>query len=429
MGMARWLVGMGMGLVLPALALAAEGLPPSVQQALNQARIPAGQVAVAIQPLDGRAPLLQHNVSQPLNPASVMKLVTTYAGLKLLGPAATWKTGAWSDGEVSSDGRLDAPLYLRGSGDPKLVLEHFTALLRQLRVRGLRELNGDLVLDRSAFALPGEDPGNFDARPMRPYNIGPDALLINFRAINLNLRPENGQVRVLNDTPAEGLRLDNRLNLTQEECGDWKDKLGLRLREEGRGAWRLELTGNFSSQCGEKVFNLAPLGADAQVESLFRALWGEQGGSFRGRVRSGVMPVGVRLLAQTESPTLVEVIRDINKYSNNVMARQLFLALDEQQPATLESARRRVKTWLLSRSSQFADVELDNGSGLSRRERISAQSLIRLLQLAWNDPLMPEFIASLPIVGVDGTMQKRLVDSAAGGQGHIKTGTLEGVKT
>jgi D-alanyl-D-alanine carboxypeptidase/D-alanyl-D-alanine-endopeptidase (penicillin-binding protein 4) len=113
-----------------------------------------------------------------------MKLLTTYAGLEMLGPAHTWRTEALAEAGPA-DGRLDGNLYLRGSGDPKLGLEQFWLLLRQLRARGLSEIGGDLVLDRSAFALPPHDPGEFDNEPLRPYNAGPDALLVNFKSVRL----------------------------------------------------------------------------------------------------------------------------------------------------------------------------------------------------------------------------------------------------
>jgi len=147
-------------------------------------------------------------------------------------------------------------------------------------------------------------------------------------------------------------------------------------------------------------------------------------------VRGGAVPAGARLVASHESPPLADTVRDINKYSNNVMARQVYLTLgNDTAPATAERARQRVGDWLNLRGLRFAELEIENGSGLSRRERISADSLNRLLLDAWKNPVMPEFVSSLPIVGIDGTMKKRLNGSDATGRAHIKTGTLDGVKT
>lgn len=414
--------------LLAALPASADGLPAPVLAALEAARIPAANVAVVVQPVDGPAPLLAHNARQPMNPASVMKLLTTYAALDLLGPAYTWKTAALAD-EPPAAGTLAGNLYLKGSGDPKFALEHLWALLRQLRVRGVERIAGDVVLDRAAFALPAME-GSFDDQPMRPYNVGPDALLVNFRALRFTLLGGDGRVQLLQETPSDGLAIDNRLQLSEGQCGDdWKDRIAIRLLQGIAGS-RLEFSGSYADKCGERVLSLAPLPADAQVDGLFRALWRELGGTLGGEVRSGVAPAGARLLAEQESPPLADVVRDINKFSNNVMARQLYLTLGNGGGTdSAERARQRIGDWLAGRGLAFPELVLENGSGLSRRERISAQSLNRLLLDAWNSAVMPELVSSLPVAGIDGTMKKRLADSGARGRAHIKTGTLDGVKT
>ena len=418
-----------LGGLLLAFGAQAEGLPPNVLNALKAAQIPAANVAVVVQPVDTNQPLVAHNTAQAMNPASVMKLVTTYAALDLLGPAYTWKTGVWIE-SAAVNGVLEGNLYLKGSGDPRFAIEHLAALLRQLRVRGIEHIHGDIVLDRTVFNVPAIDPGAFDDKPMRPYNVGPDGLLLNFRALRFTLLPENGKPRLLMETPSDGLRVDNQLRTTEGACGsNWKDQLSIRLIPESRGK-RLEFSGSYAEQCGEKSLHLSPLDADAQTSGLIRALWKELGGSLDGQVRAGATPAGSRLLAQHESAPLADAVRDINKFSNNVMARQVFLTLGNSgAPASAERARQRISDWLTSRKLQFGELVLDNGSGLSRVERISAGSLNRLLLDAWKNPVMPEFISSLPIVGIDGTMKKRLKESDASGRAHIKTGTLDGVKT
>jgi D-alanyl-D-alanine carboxypeptidase/D-alanyl-D-alanine-endopeptidase (penicillin-binding protein 4) len=413
-------------LTLPALA---GGLPPNVLQALKAAQIPAASVAIVVQPVDTAQPLVAHNAARAMNPASVMKLVTTYAALDLLGPAWTWKTTAWVD-TAAVNGVLSGNLYLKGSGDPRFAIEHLWGLLRQLRVRGIQQINGDVVLDRTVFDVPAIDPGAFDDKPMRPYNVGPDGLLINLRALRFTLLADNGKPRLLMETPSDGLRVDNQLRAGEGGCGsNWKDFISIRLIPENNGN-RLEFTGTYSPMCGEKALNLAPLPADGQAGGLIRALWKELGGTLGGQVRGGSVPVGSRLIATHESPPLADTVRDINKYSNNVMARQVYLTLgNESAPATAERARQRIADWLNARGLRFAELEIENGSGLSRSERISADSLNRLLLDAWKNPVMPEFVSSLPIVGIDGTMKKRLNGSEATGRAHIKTGTLDSVKT
>ena len=405
-------------------ATAAAPLPAAVGTALAEAGIARHNVAIVVQPVDGASPLLSHNARQAMNPASAMKLVTTFAALELLGPAFTWKTEALSEA-ATNDGRLAGNLYLRGSGDPRLALEQFWLLLRQLRARGVAEIAGDLILDRSAFALPPHDPAAFDNEPLRPYNAGPDALLINLNSLRLTLQadPAQKRVAVIAETPSDALRIANRLQLSDDTCGDWREKFKATVNGE-----TIELQGNFPAACGDKALHLAPWPADVQVERLFRALWRELGGTLSGQVHAGTTPAGARTIAAQDSPALGEVVRDINKYSNNVMARQLFLSLAGDRPATPEAARRRIANWLDGQGLKLPELVLDNGSGLSRGERISADGLSQLLLAAWKSPVMPELMSSLPLAGVDGTLKKRLGDSAASGRAHLKTGYLEGVR-
>lgn len=419
------------------LVAQADGLPPEVLGALRVAKIPAANVAVVVQPIDSGMPLIAHHAGQAMNPASTMKLVTTYAALDLLGPAWTWQTTAWVDA-LPRNGRLAGNLYLKGSGDPHFAIEDLWSLLRQLRVRGITHIAGDVVLDRTVFTVPSIDPGAFDDKPMRPYNVGPDGLLINFRAIRFTLQADQGSPRLLMETPSEGLRIDNQLRASNGACsGNWKDLISVRLIPENAGN-RLEFSGTYATQCGEKTLNLSPLPADAQADGLIRSLWRELGGTLGGQVRNGAIADGKQQIASHTSAPLADTVRDINKFSNNVMARQLFLTLGNAAagdattagaaPANAERARQHITDWLNRRGLRFAELDMENGSGLSRQGRISAGSLGRLLLDAWNNPLMPEFVSSLPIVGIDGTMKKRLTSTEASGRAHIKTGTLDGVK-
>ena len=416
-----------------ALHASASDLPAPVAQALKQAGIPQAATAAWVAEVDAARPRLAVNARAALNPASTMKLVTTYAALDLLGPAYVWKTEAFASGTLN-DGVLTGDLHLRGGGDPKLTYDQFGRLLRQIRARGIREIRGDLVLDRSAFAISAADPARFDAQPMRPYNVAPDALLVNFKAVTLQLIPDPASKKLIVATEPAPTNLDliNQVKLGNGNgCGDWKEKLRADTFSHGTTT-RLVLTGVFPQNCGEQRWNIAVMEHPQFVLGVFLQLWAELGGSLTGGVRDGTVPADARAVAVLPSPTLAEVVRDINKFSNNVMARQLFLTLGMEagrRPASAEDADAAIRSWLDARGLGIPELVLENGSGLSRRERISAEGLGRVLQAAWRSSVMPELMASLPVTATDGTMKKRLKQNGVAGQAHIKTGSLEGVRS
>lgn len=413
-------------LLLAAFGLVAQAtephtLPAPVAQALKAAGIPAQSVAIVVRPIENEKAMLRHRGDAAMNPASLMKLVTTTAALELLGPATTWRTEVLADALPDGNGVLAGDLYLRGSGDPKLTYDRLWLLLRELRARGVREIRGDLVIDRTAFAPTDHDPAAFDGKLLRPYNVGPDALLFNFATLHLTLVPDGPSVRVLAEPLPAGFDVVNRLQLNDKAgCGEWRERLDAQLTPT-----RLTLSGAFPRGCGEKRWHLAGLPNALLLHGVFTRLWRELGGEFSGAWRERATPASAIALATSESPTLGELVRDINKFSNNVMARQVFLTLGAGTTAAADQA---IRAWLARKGLDFPELVLDNGSGLSRRERISADHLARLLAVTWASPIMPELISSLPIVAVDGTAKKRYNGVSYAGQAHLKTGSLEGVR-
>jgi D-alanyl-D-alanine carboxypeptidase/D-alanyl-D-alanine-endopeptidase (penicillin-binding protein 4) len=398
-------------------------LPRAVDAALARHGVPRDAMVAWVQDVDAARPRLAWQADKPVNPASLMKLVTTYAGLDLLGPAFTWSTPVWLQGTIAG-GVLDGDVVIKGTGDPQLVLERIWLLLRRIEQAGVREIRGDIVLDRSAF-VPGEvNPADFDGEPLRPYNAGADALLLNYRAVLLTFTPDpaRGIATIGVDPPLAGVRVDPTVPLAAGPCEDWRAT----LKAEFADPSSMSLAGAFPVACGEKVWPVAYADPKSYNARALAGLWAEQGGRLSGVVRDGPAPSGTPSF-ELRSPTLADVVREINKLSNNVMAQQLFLTLGATQrnAGTPEGAREVLREWLRGRVGDAASVAtISNGSGLSRDSRLSALLLGRLLQSAWESAVMPELMSSLPVAGVDGTL---LRSKGVPGRAHLKTGSLRDV--
>jgi len=403
----------------------ASNLPDSVLDALKRAHIPLGSVSVVVQEKRANRPTISVNGDVPMNPASTMKLLTTLSALETLGPAYRWKTEAYLDGKLDK-GVLLGNLVFKGYGDPKFTIEQFWLWLHELRQRGLREIHGDIVLDHSFFAPLSHDPAEFDNDPTRAYNVGPDALLLNFNALHLRLIPNEKITAALLEPDLASYTVNNHIVTSEQLACHGSDAYTVHLDEHS-----IVLEGAIPMNCGEvdDYFSLLP--HDDYFFAVFRALWQELGGTLQGKVREGMVPAGQAAFATHDSTQLSEVIRDINKFSNNTMARQLFLTMGalDGQPADIEHSSATVQQWLTKQQLHFPELVLENGAGLSRKERISAQHLAAVLQLATRSLYSAELEASLPILGLDGTVKKRFKDSEMTGHAHLKTGTLEGVKS
>jgi D-alanyl-D-alanine carboxypeptidase/D-alanyl-D-alanine-endopeptidase (penicillin-binding protein 4) len=413
-------------LLAPWLALAREP-PKPVRDALRQAGIPLESVSVVVQGIEGSPIPVSHRAAEPMNPASVMKLVTSYAALDLLGPAFTFRTDFLVTGEVKG-GVLDGDLVIRGGGDPKLTYERLWRAAHQLRSRGVREIRGDVLLDRSYFSPVPHDAARFDNEPRRAYNVGPDALLVNFNAVEFRFIPGEDGVRVTGEPDFPNVEIASRIKLTREACASWRRNLRYDFEENGLVAL-VVFSGSYSADCGERTWPLAVFDAGRFFEASFRWLWSESGGVLRGKLRMAPTPPEARLVYRHESEPLAVLVRDMNKFSNNVMARHVFLALSAERgaPGDAAASERILREWLAARGIDDRDLAIENGSGLSRDERASAAFIASVLRSAWSSGVMPELAASFPVFAVDGTLKTRRAGAA--GHAHLKGGTLTGVQS
>ena len=408
-------------------AAGAQALPPELEQAWRGARLQQGDVSLVVQEIGGPR-LIELNPAVPRNPASVMKMVTTWAALSGLGPEYTWRTELLAEGgaRIDAQGGLRGPLYIKAAGDPLLTHEELWHLLRELRLRGVKNLS-EVVVDRSVFGQVAIDPNEFDAAGDRPYNASPDAMMVGLGAARLLFMPDTvGRKWIpVIDPPLPGVRVQGEVKYSDAVCSG-SPSVSAQARQVGAETL-VEVAGTAAGSCGEfSVYRLVQSQHD-YFSSLFRQLWRDLGGTLAKGVREGRVPGNARVLAWSDSETLADTIREINKQSNNVMARTLLLTLGAEKtgrPATPAGGARAVMAILAEQGVDTRGWQIDNGSGLSRNGRLTAGGLAGMLDAAWRSPLMPEFVSSLAISGVDGTMRRRLRQDEVRGMAHLKTGTL-----
>lgn len=406
----------------------ADALPPPVQRALDARSVPADTLSVVVQDLEDGELLVEWHADESRNPGSTIKLVTTLVALDVLGPAFTWNTDVFALGEIEA-GKLRGDLLIRGGGDPFLVTERVWQLIRKLRQAGIDEIDGDLLIDDSLFLVEDRDPGTFDGQPLRAYNVAPNALLMNLKVVRYWFEPQHdaNAVRIWLDPQLENLALENRLTLRPGRCRGYQRGIAISANET---VDRVTFTGAFPAGCELYAMDRTALSHNAYAYGLFTSLWRETGGRIDGGWGNARTPEDAEPLLTFPSLPLNTIIERINKYSNNVMARQLLFTLSAEvlgAPGTESGGRKVISDWLQQKGLASASVELDNGAGLSRAARITATDLAGLLTYAWRQPYMPEYVSSLSLAGLDGTLRRRFADNSLHGRAHMKTGSLDHV--
>lgn len=450
-------------------------LPMTLQATARRWKVDPSQVTAVVIPLDrvnmkidetagDPMPILAVNADKRISPASTAKLVTTLVALDRLGINFRWKTDFYADRLPDNQGKIQT-LWIRGGGDPTLVVEDFALEIHRLMGHGVRHIEGNIVVDRSHFSLPKGDPAAFDGRASRPYNLLPDPAIINYRNLSFEMTPVPGKdyARIVTLPVMAGVTVPQTIALKKKGgCGNWKEAIGYRMETLKNGEKRVRFNGALPRACGPRNFNVIAFDENEYIERLFRTLWEKEGGTWNGKVISGTVPqTGVTLSQQRLSPSLADTVRLVNKWSNNLIARHIFLSLgnvviaeeerqerDKQSTSDskkensdngvlsgslpyrrslmLEDARQVITEWMQDNGIDPTVTYIDNGSGLSRETKTTAKAMAQLLAAGWKSPAMSDFMASLPVSGVDGTMARRKV---AVRYGHFKTGFLSDVRS
>ena len=399
---------------------------------LRASGLPLSSFGAYVRPVDGETPLIAVNPEASYAMASTTKVVTSPAALDLLGVNFRWRTFAFLRGTLM-DGTLLGDLLVVGGGDARLSSAELREWFAQLRAKGLKRIAGDIVLDRYAFDLTEDDFANTPPPGTgRAYHVRPDAFAIDEGLLHVGIDPARGKAAVALEPPLAGVRVVNKVAM-RGGC-----TASARLVEDASGS-HMDVVGSWSDACGHRELALVPQAPALFTTRALAGLWAEAGGSLSGTVIERPRRVGASLLPDGAdgkpllpwsvhlSQPLPVVLHDMNKSSNNVTARHLMLALARGFPlraATLPEAQARMHEWLLRQGLAAGDVQVENGSGLSRGERAKPRALAQLLANAWHAPRLREFLLSLPVAGMDGTLQHRMQGTAAEGHAFLKTGTL-----
>jgi D-alanyl-D-alanine carboxypeptidase/D-alanyl-D-alanine-endopeptidase (penicillin-binding protein 4) len=419
-------------IAIPPLAHARDPqLPPAVQRVMSRVGIPTRNVSIYVRDAGTNEVIIELNDNQPRSPASVIKVLTTYAALDSLGPNYTWKTRAHVSGRLAN-GVLNGDLFVVGGGDPYMTSERWWRFVQGLREQGLAKISGDMVIDHSYFAPAEGNRAAFDAQPFRSYNVLPDAMMVNFQTSRFTVIANDQRAKPLilvNPLPSN-LELRNQVRLGGGKCQGYDRGIEFDMPDPIDNPNLLVVRGVFPAACGSYSIARAIMNAPDYAYGTFRTLWTQSGGAIDGAMRLDTLPADSKLFYEYDSLPMSEVIRLVNKYSNNVMARHLLLTLGVEKfgpPATTESGRNAMRAWLSNKGIAMPGFVLDNGSGLSRAERVTARGLGEMLDLAWHSPFMPEFAASLPLSATDGTLRNRFKSPGMQGRIRLKTGHLDDV--
>jgi len=405
-------------------------LPQSLASILAEQGIPINTLSLVVQEVSTKKPILAVNAKTLRQPASLAKLFTTFIALDYLGPGYQWQTKIFS-----SDSILDGStgyLLFQGSGDPYLTKENLWSIVNRLQNLGLKNIKDGLYLDQSYFEANQSSSGDFDNDPLRPYNLMPSALLTNFNMVDFTLAPNSSSrsVDISFNTLPRNVIFENQLKLEKGQCHNFRDS-AMFNETQSNNVVTISVEGYFPEDCPKIEHELSLTNTNHYFHSIFSDFWYLSGGELKGyMIEASKKNPGKPLLIH-KSPPLTEIIRLTNKDSNNFMSRQIFLTLGKHQNnkvANLQESRLIVSSILEKYGIDFQDQFIDNGSGLSRKNLIRAETLSQLLMKIYEHPLRAEFISSLPISGIDGTIKKRFKKFPLKERMHLKTGTINGVK-
>jgi len=401
-------------------------LPQEIQQLLRSKGMSPWGMSAYVQAIGSPRPLISHNAQVARNPASVMKVLTAYVAIGVLGPNYRWPIEITTNGSLQG-GVLSGNVYIKGYGAPDFDTKGLREMLRELRRKGIHTIQGRLIFDDTFFNGPKIDPGAFDGKPYSSYNAQPDALMFNERRSTFSASRRGNKISVSTSTPAHNLRLVNRIKRAKRSC-----KVRTSVKR-GRGdKVTITFSGYMARRCRTRGFTMAVTDPANTMYSAIQRIWKrELKGNINTQFMVGATPANARTVHVHYSKSLAELLPTVVKDSNNVMARQLMRSIGAKRygaPGTPKKGAEAIDDYLRSQGLDFPELRIENGSGLSRYARISTENISHLLTKAYRSPHRDVLLRSMAVAGVDGTMKRRLRSSAVRGRGFFKTGTLRDVR-
>lgn len=380
---------------------------------------------------DGEAQsvLLDINGKQVMIPASISKVATASAVLATFPPGHKFKTQLWSSAKVV-DGVLKGDLYLKGGGDPSFVSENMWFLVNALLRTDLKKIEGDIVVDDSLFDKMRYDISRQKERVDRAYDAPVGAMSFNWNSVNIFVRPGDvgGPAKVFVDPENDYIRLSNRAKTTAGA----ENKLLADRKDDPKFAGDLLSVGGSIGRANKEIVVFKNITQpDIWAGYNLKAFLGQRGISVSGKIRNGIVPANSDMFAESESKAIEQVVADMNKFSNNYVAEMLTKnmgTLKKTKDVTLADGVVVINEHMQALGIPADQYKLDSPSGLTRDNRMSSFAMWKVLQHLRNDfRVQPEFLTSLPIAGIDGTLKKRMKNGPGERWVRAKTGYINNV--
>ncbi len=404
-------------------------IPEDLEYKLQRIPLNQNSYSIFVKEINSDTPIVSWNAYQSRTPASVIKLLTVYSGLLGLGYDYRWETKFYSTGYIDNRGTLKGDLIVKASGDPTLKTRDLDDIVNNLHSLGIRAILGNIVIDRTLFSVPMRNNSGFDRNKYSPYNAMPDAMMFNKRKSTLCVTPRGKSLKINRIDHDKSYRIVNNLKVVNGSCRRGRSWPRVGIKTDRNQHSIITLSGKLSKRCGRRTICKVVSMPHRSFYFALKDKLKSEGIKFKGTLKLRRVPKKAKYLFSHYSPPLEEVIATIAKHSDNLMARQLFLTLGTKfysPPINTLKASRAVKRILNRYHILEGTTIISNGSGLSRKSKVTAKSLANLLQHGY-EHYGQRWLNTLSIAGVDGTIRRRFQNSTVYGRAWMKTGTIRGV--